>query len=245
MRGSNPGSTSAPTSRRSRFTSWASAVFWSAASASGAFEDLLGLAKVRARSDAALQARPGQPHALLGAGDGVLGDAQQARVRGIGQPGGGDVRDQREPRRASCRLGREIAVALAVGQRSQAAEQVDLEAVIPTPSSISGRDALAVAARIGARARRCVDLRELLRALDPIPAPARRRCLRRRPSGPGCWSAPARSAAAAGDPGRCRDRSPRGASPPSAGGKRRRPAMRRDRRLRARRSAGSIEHAAG
>ena len=114
-----------------------------------------------------MQARPGQAHALLGACDSVLGDAQQARVRGVGQPCRGDVRHQREPRRASCRLGREIAVALNVGQRSQAAEQVDLERVDPDAEFISGRDALAVAARIGARPRRCVDLRQLLRALDP------------------------------------------------------------------------------
>ena len=151
---------------------------------SGAFQDLLRLAKVRARSDAALQARPVRRTLFSAFATVSSAMRSRSRVRGVGQPCRGDVRHQCEPRRASCRLGHGIAVALNVGQRSQAAEQVDLERVDPDAELIGSRRspslpesalALAVASTCGSccarRIRTC---------------PALRQRLRRRPSGPDC-----------------------------------------------------------
>ena len=61
-----------------------------------------------ARRDAALQASVGQLNAALGVVDGLLRDAQQAVVGGVGQPSLGDVGHEDQPRRSGGVFGGEI-----------------------------------------------------------------------------------------------------------------------------------------
>ena len=85
------------------------------------------------------------------------------------EPGGGDVADQRQPGGARRRLGREPAVLLGTGERSDAAEQVELEGGYADIA----REAGAGAARgggAGAAAMRCGRARAGIQPGEPVGA---------------------------------------------------------------------------
>jgi hypothetical protein len=56
--------------------------------------DLLGLVEVGPRRNSAVETKSGQPHAFLGACCCFLVDLEKARIRGMVEPGGDDVRDE-------------------------------------------------------------------------------------------------------------------------------------------------------
>ena len=136
----------------------------------GGVEDLLRLPQVGSRRDSAFEPGAGQRDAALGIGGRVLGDLEHAGVGGIGQPGIGDVGDQREARRSAGRFGREIAVEVGLGQRADAAEQVELETGNGKAGAIF--DVCAALARSGCfrpgHGRASIDMRVQVGALDPI-----------------------------------------------------------------------------
>src|SRR5947209_18241130 len=68
-------------------------------------EDLLGLVEVSARRNSTSKPDLRQLNALLRARRSLLSDQAETGIRGIVEPGGGDIRDQRETRCAGPSFG--------------------------------------------------------------------------------------------------------------------------------------------